>query len=130
MTIEEVKEMFSESLEEHLKNSNRNNLINVEIISNFEKKFFKKLEEIEKKREQKRKKVKPSALDRYLARTPLPGEEFIYALKYYDGELEAGEIFTLELSGEKFITIIGKEEKNEKSQIIKTEWKWLSSSHH
>ncbi len=121
MTVEEVKEMFSKSFEEYLENSNRNNLINIEIISNFEKIFFKKLEEIEKKREQKRKKVKPSALDRYLARTPLPGEEFIYPLKYYDGELEAGEIFTLQ-SGEKFITIIGKEEKkNEKSQIIKTE---------
>ena len=103
--------MFSKSFEEYLENSNRNNLINVEIISELEKIFFEKLEEIEKEREQKRKKVKPSAIDRYLARTPLPGEEFIYPLKYYDGELEAGEIFTLELSGEKFITIIGKEEK-------------------
>ena len=115
MTEAEVKEMFSKSFEEYLENSNRNNLINIEIISNFEKIFFKNLEEIEKKREQKRKKVKPSEMDRYLARTPLPGEEFIYPLKYYDGELDAGEIFTLELSGEKFITIIGKEEKNEKS---------------
>ena len=44
MTIEEVKEMFSESFEEHLKKSNRNNLINVEIISELEKIFYKKLE--------------------------------------------------------------------------------------
>jgi hypothetical protein len=112
LTEAEVKELFNESFEEHLENSNRNNLINIEIISNLEKIFFKKLEEIEKERKQKRKKVKPSAMDRYLSCTPLPGEEFIYPLKYYDGELEAGEIFTLQ-SGEKFITIIGKEEKKD-----------------
>ncbi len=44
MTEAEVKELFNESFEEHLKNSNRNNLINVEIISELEKIFFEKLE--------------------------------------------------------------------------------------
>lgn len=36
--------MFSKSFEEYLENSNRNNLINIEIISELEKIFFEKLE--------------------------------------------------------------------------------------